>query len=282
MGFPDKVIDAHIHFSDIQSFRDAAVTAEVDYSYEGYLREREACGIAASVCMGLAETAASAFPDKSAPAAMTADLHPERPPNLHLCLGINPYSLTGDMIPHIKKMLPGIVGFKIYAGYYHFHIHDPVYDPIYRLAAAHNLPVAIHTGDTYSERGLLKYSHPLEADQLAFNWRDVTFILCHMGEPWIIDGCEMAYKNRNVCVDISGLLTGSPADFAHAEKQEIIRDGYKKGLVYLNNYKKVLFGTDWPLIPMKPYMEYCKKLIPDYAYGDVFYGNAVRVYGLMI
>jgi len=286
MGMPSKIIDAHMHFSDIQKFHNAAVTSGADYSFGGYMKERAECGVVASVCMGLAETTAAAFPDNAAPSPMIADLDANRPPNLFVCLGINPHLLDERNIPKIEQMLvgdgvldvPNIVGFKIYAGYYHYHIHDMIYAPVYKLAAKYNLPVAIHTGDTYSDKGLLKYAHPLEADQLALNWRDVNFVLCHMGDPWIMDACEVAYKNDNVCVDISGMLAGNAADIAAVEKREAAMQHYKQGAAYLNNYKKILFGTDWPLVPMAAYIEFCKKLVPESAYEDVFYNNALRVY----
>jgi len=285
MAMPEKIIDAHMHFSNIQKFHKAAETSGVDYSYNGYLKECAVNNVVASVCMGLAETTIAAFPDNAAPSPMIADLDPKRPPGLNLCLGINPHSLREEFIPQIERMVTGdngIIGFKIYAGYYHYHIHDKIYAPVYRLAAKYGLPVAIHTGDTYSDKGLLKYAHPLEADELALQWRDVNFILCHMGDPWIMDACEVAYKNKNVFVDISGLLACDATEIAAVQTRETVMQHYSQGITYLNNYKKVLYGTDWPLVPMKDYIEFCKKLMPESAYEDVFYNNAIRVYKLKV
>jgi len=276
-----KIIDAHMHFSNISAFHDAAKTSGVDYSAPGYLQEAAACGIVASVCMGLVETTPGGFPDSFAPADMTADLAEQRPVPIHVCLGINPHSINDDSIAQMEHTVAhgaGIVGFKIYAGYYHYNINDPIYTPVYRLAAKHGLNVAIHTGDTYSERGLLEYSHPLAADRLAVNNRDVNFILCHMGDPWIMDACEVTYKNHNVYVDISGLLTGDATLVAQVEQRAVVMHHYAQGITYLNNYKKVLFGTDWPLVPMAAYIEFCKKLVPQSAYEDVFYNNAARLF----
>jgi len=275
-----KIIDAHMHFSNVAAFYDAAGDSGVDYSVEGYLKEAAACGIVASVCMGLEETKPSAFPDHASPAAMTADLA-SNPPQIYTCLGINPHTINDDAIADMDKKITQnkhIVGFKIYAGYYHFLIHDPIYTPVYKLAAKHGLTVAIHTGDTYSERGLLEFSHPLAADRLAVSFRDVNFMLCHMGDPWIMDACEVAYKNRNVCVDISGLLAGDANLIAATEKREVVMQHYKQGVTYLNDFKKVLFGTDWPLVPMAEYIEFCKKLVPQEFYEDVFYNNATRLF----
>jgi len=275
-----KIFDAHMHFSNVQAFYGAADESKVDYSYDGYLKEREEAGIVGSICMGLTETQRFAFPDAKAQTPMVADLA-NRPPVFFTCLGINPYTLDDNAMARITQLVKGdngIVGFKIYAGYYHYHVYDAIYAPVYRLAAEHGLTVAIHTGDTYSEQGLLEYSHPLTADRVAVQFRDTKFLLCHMGDPWIMDACEVAYKNRNVFLDISGLLAGDAQLVRATEKREKVMHHYSQGLIYLNNYKKAVFGTDWPIIPMKAYVEFCKKIVPEHTYEDVFYNNAFEVY----
>jgi len=55
---------------------------------------------------------------------------------------------------------------------------------------------------------------------------------------------------------------------------------YTQGLSYLNNYQKVLFGTDWPLVPLGAYIAFCKKLVPPASYEDVFYNNAVKLFNI--
>ena len=217
---------------------------------------------------------------------LSSPLHTDCPPTMHVCMGINPYRLDDDSIAAFSRRLKTgtaesrIVGFKIFAGYYHVNINDPIYTPVYKLAAEHGLTVAIHTGDTYAETALLEYSHPLAADRLAVNFRDVNFMLCHMGDPWVMDACEVAYKNRNVYVDISGLQAGDAAHLAATEARPHVMHHYTTGLSYLNNYEKVLFGTDWPLVPLERYIEFCKKLVPPEAFEDVFYNNAAKLFRL--
>jgi len=292
-----KIIDAHTHFSNVQAFHGAADDSAVDYSYDGLVKEQAENEIIASVCMGLVESTPWAFPDKNAPAFMCANapnsktsapLHSDCPPNMYVCLGVNPHALDNESAATLKQMLKTdaaknrIIGFKIFAGYYHFNINDPIYTPVYKLADELGLTVAIHTGDTYSEVGLLEYSHPLAADRLAVNFRDVNFMLCHMGDPWVMDGCEVAYKNRNVYLDISGLQAGDAAHLAAVEARQLVMNHYIQGLTYLNAYEKVLFGTDWPLVPLGAYIEFCKKLVPPAVYEDVFYHNAVRLFELKL
>jgi len=52
----------------------------------------------------------------------------------------------------------------------------------------------------------------------------------------------------------------------------------KRGLVYADSYKKIIFGTDWPLVKIKPYVEFVKVLIPKEYHEDVFYNNAFKLF----
>lgn len=279
-----KIIDAHMHYSHIASFEDCALrTSSVDYSESGYSKESEVSGIVHSVCMGLSECKKAGFPDAGARTPMMADLTSRLPVGISLCPGINPHILAQQSLTDLENLIirGGLIsGIKIYAGYYHVSLSDPVYEPVYKLAEKYGLSVAIHTGDTYSNRGLLKYSHPLLIDELAVAHPDLRIVACHMGAPWVFDACEIAAKNRNVYVDLSGLLVGSAGYIDRMSASTLLVDRYRQALVYLDNYDKVLFGTDWPLAPMGAYIGFCKQLIPHDAYERVFYQNAINVYKL--
>jgi len=41
-----------------------------------------------------------------------------------------------------------------------------------------------------------------------------------------------------------------------------------------------MFGTDWPLVSIKPYVEAHKRAIPKEHWRAVFHDNAVRVFKL--
>ena len=277
-----KIIDAHIHFSRIAAFEDCAIrTSLVDYSERGYAVEAKDNEIVHSVCMGLGETAPAGFPDPGAITPMTADIADRLPSGMSLCLGINPHTLDESRLAGMEELIAQtriVAGFKIYAGYYHFHVTDSVYDPVYDLAERYDLATAIHTGDTYSGRGLLKYAHPLCLDELAVRRPALRIVACHMGVPWVFDACEVCAKNSNVYIDLSGMLVGSAGYIQKMAGNPLILDRYRQALSYLDDYDKVLFGTDWPLAPMGAYIDFCKQLIPQEFHGKVFYANAADVY----
>jgi len=255
----------------------------VDYSEKGYLDEASSCEVVKSVCMGLVETSSGGFPDPKAQTPMLADLESAMPPGMSLCIGINPHTLTVNSLAATEELIKNsknIVGMKIYAGYYHTDITDPIYAPVYDLAEKHDIALVIHTGETYSERGLLKYSHPLRVDDLAVARPGMRIVACHMGAPWVFDACEVAGKNPNVYIDISGILIGSSEYITKQADNPLLLNRYRQALTFMDDYDKVIYGTDWPLAPMGAYMDFCKRLIPAESHGKVFYENAVRVYKL--
>lgn len=268
-----KIIDAHIHFSNIKSFKQVSEKSKVDYTLEGFNTDFEDI---IAIGMGLTENK-GVFPDNTALNPMTLDLD-DNPDNLYTSLGYNP---NNDLnIEEFEKQITDkVVGLKIYAGYYHYHVHNDIYKPILDLARKHNLPVTIHSGDTFSQKGLLKYAHPLEVDELAVMNPDVNFIIAHFGDPWIMTAAEVASKNKNVYVDLSGLIVG---DFHQVERfrKDEFTDHIRRGLVYLDNYKKVLYGSDWPLVDTRSYIKFMKELIPREYHEDVFYNNAKKLFNL--
>ena len=275
-----KIIDAHIHLSNIQSFKETAqLLSKVDYSLDGVQAEMEAANIVLAIGMGVTETPKMGFPDYEANTPMGLDLGESLPKTIVYCPGINPYKLETAAIAELEREIQkdNVVGIKIYLGYYPFFAYDQVYDPVYELAEKYDLPVVFHTGDTYSERGLLKYSHPLAIDEVAVKYRNIRFMMAHFGDPWTLTGAEILYKNRNVYADLSGLVVGARKELEQAQ-EGIFLQHLRHALVYSNSYDKLLFGTDWPLAPFGPYIEFIQSLIPEMYHEDVFYNTALKVF----
>ncbi|MDF2682683.1 MAG: amidohydrolase [Brevibacillus sp.] len=276
-----KIIDAHMHLSRIEEFkRTAAEKSFVDYSVTGILQEYAENGVVLGIGMGLTETQQDGFPDAEAVTPMGLDLAEELPHQLVYCLGINPFKLDEAAVSRLEADLqkPTVVGLKIYLGYYPFYAYDSVYDPVYELAAKYQVPVVFHTGDTYSERGLLKYSHPLTLDEVAVKHRKVNFMMAHFGDPWVLDGAEVVYKNRNMFADLSGLMVGDAANCQRLKDSPLFFAHLRHAITYCDHYDKFLFGTDWPLAPVKPYIQFVQELIPAEHHEDVFYKTALKVF----
>ncbi|MCL2741345.1 MAG: amidohydrolase family protein [Oscillospiraceae bacterium] len=302
------IIDAHMHLSRVKAFSDfASEVSGVDYTEEGHRLEAASCGIIGSVCMGVSERVPGSFPDAAARSPMrtgpdaaalklshgSAGVNAPKPGEggprtdglpraMGVCLGINPHTLDEGALMAADMLCSdegaGVVGLKAYLGYYHVDAYDPVYAPAYDLAERHGLPVAFHTGETFAQGGLLEYSHPLRLDRLAVARPNLRIVICHVGVPWVFDACEVACKNRNVFVDLSGLLIGNAAYIDTMASKPLLSERYAQALTFLDDYGKVLFGTDWPLAPMGAYLRLCMGLVPPEARRRVFRDNALKVY----
>lgn len=191
---------------------------------------------------------------------------------------------VGDRID-VKRIERGLKSgqygcIKIYLGYTYRYAYAPQYKPIYRLAQKYDVPVVFHTGDTNSTRAKLKFADPLTIDEVAVDHPKVRFVIAHCGNPWIESAAEVAYKNPNVYLECSAMLTG---DLDQAPKEKV--DAYVVRPIawifgYLEDPKKMMFGTDWPLVSMKPYVNAYKRAIPKEHWKAVFHDNAVRVFKL--
>lgn len=170
-----------------------------------------------------------------------------------------------------------LVGLKIYPGYEPFYPHDEKMRAVYDLAAEFQVPVMIHSGDTYSAGGKVKFAHPLHIDEVAVDNRSVNFVICHMGNPWFHDTMELVYKNPNVYTDISGLVLGDFTDrfekYMSTKVQEFILFGVDSS--------NLLYGTDWPISSMRSYLDFVNDLkIPPKERKEILYSNAAKLFRL--
>ncbi|EQD72791.1 amidohydrolase 2, partial [mine drainage metagenome] len=175
--------------------------------------------------------------------------------------------------------VPDLAAIKLFPGYHPFYPHDPVLEPVYDYAAARGLPVMIHQGDTLARDGLLKYARPIEVDEVAVRHRDVRFVLCHLGNPWVEEAAELVYKNENVWADTSGLLPSprSPYFARAVARAQAVLQGF---LDTVGSAERILYGSDWPLESLADATALVAGL--DLSAADraaVLGGNARRLYG---
>lgn len=198
-------------------------------------------------------------------------------PNLHVVAGISWTTFSQADVDELRDLLQAraIKGLKLYPGYEPFYPGDPKLVPAYQLAEEFDVPVMIHTGDTYAPRAKVKYSHPLHVDDVAVDFPRVKFLICHLGNPWFRDCMEVVYKNENVYADISGLTLGEFTD----RFEEYMRQQLKEMILWGVNPDKLLYGTDWPLATMESYRQFMDELsMPDADKELMFHANAARLF----
>ena len=202
-------------------------------------------------------------------------------PQIGVVAGVSYYGYRSNDLAHLRILLRTgkIKGLKLYPGYEAFYVHDPRMRVVYELAGEFNVPVMIHTGDTFDPKGKVKYAHPLEVDEVAVDFREVTFVICHLGNPWVTDAMEVIYKNENVVGDISGLTLGRFEErFERYMLQQI-----NEVVAFAGDPSSLLYGTDWPICDMESYIRFVKQLeLSDEETSLILGRNTARIFHLEI
>ena len=169
-----------------------------------------------------------------------------------------------------------VKGLKLYPGYEPFYVHDPRMRVIYELAAEFSVPVMIHTGDTYDPRQGV-FRQWTAVDEVAVDFRDVTFVICHLGNPWITDAMEVIYKNPNVVGDISGFTLGQ---FEERFERFMLQQVHEV-VAFAGDPSKLLYGTDWPICDMGSYIRFVNNLQLEPEESElIFWRNTARLFNI--
>lgn len=166
-------------------------------------------------------------------------------------------------------------GFKFHPSLQAFWPSDRLAYPLYAAIEELGVPALFHTGQTGIGAGLrggggvrLKYSHPMELDDLAVDFPDLTIICAHPSVPWQDEALAVATHKPNVYIDLSGW---SPKYFP----PQLVRQANS----ILKH--KVLFGSDFPaLTPDRWLRDFAKLEIKEEVRPMILKENAIRVLGL--
>jgi hypothetical protein len=112
--------------------------------------------------------------------------------NLYVVAGISFLNYREKDLRELSDYLQdGLVkGLKLYPGYEPFYPSDSRCQVLYDLAMEYDVPVMIHTGETYTPKGRIRYSHPINIDDVAVDNPNLKIVICHMGTP----GFAIAWK----------------------------------------------------------------------------------------
>ncbi|MGB6031267.1 MAG: amidohydrolase family protein, partial [Bacteroidota bacterium] len=198
-------------------------------------------------------------------------------PHVSVVAGLSYLAFRREQLDELREFLQDghVRGLKLYPGYEPFYPNDQKLRGVYELAEEFDVPVMIHTGDTYSAKGKLKFSHPLNVDEVAVDFPGVNIIICHLGNPWFRDTMEVVYKNANVYTDISGLVLG---DFTDRFERYMSKQ-FQEMMIYGLEPDKVLFGTDWPISSMESYLRFMDELkVTPEEKRKILYKNAASLF----
>jgi len=265
-----KVVDSHMHINfGRDRSKELAQKIGLRYTPAGLLKDMEKNNVVRGLVMtvpGMPETARR-FVEK----------HPDR---FWLAGSADPKSLTDDALARLEAdMEAGVIrAVKLYVGYQHFYPDDEDCVPLYRLLLKYDMPVIFHTGDCVSTMARLKFSHPLNIDELAFRFPDLKIVMAHMGNPWLWDAAEVIYKNENVYADLSGLITGLDEEYKEEYRKRLLDQ--LESAIYYCGADHIMFGTDYCLASHADSLEFFSGLkIKKSDMEKFLYKNALKLYG---
>jgi predicted TIM-barrel fold metal-dependent hydrolase len=145
---------------------------------------------------------------------------------------------------------------------------DRLYYPLFAKCVELGVPFCTQAGHT----GPLMPSEPGRPvpylDQVALDFPELVVVAGHIGYPWTDEMIAVAWKHENVYIDTSAW---APRYYP------------PQLLQFMRSYgrKKVLFGTNFPQMPLERCVREAKALdLPDECFSDFMRENARRVFRL--
>lgn len=268
-----KIIDAHLHIFPSDKYTDALAESVGHRNSTEHLRQAYGeIGVVHGVIMGNH----SIDPDYH---SYPADL-------FHYCVGLDSSFSERQHTPApLEKIEANLqrencCGIKLYPGYNRVWLTDPIFRPVYDLAARYDKPVAVHMGLTAGPGASLKYCHPLALDEAAADHPQTQFVMCHFGNPFLEAAAAVVEKNPNVAADLSGLLDGRVDLTAYFQKQRGYVSLLQTWLTAIDRWDDIMYGTDWPIVNLSEYLQFMRTIVPEEYHEKVFFANANRIYGL--
>ena len=170
-------------------------------------------------------------------------------PNKFIGLGAvdlaNPMKAIQEVEMCVKDY--GFKGIRILPWLWNLPPNSNVYYPVYAKCIELDVPVCMQVGHT----GPMCPSDPGRPipylDQVALHFPDLKVVGGHIGYPWTDEMIALAWKYPNIYIDTSAYLPKFyPPQLLH----------------FMNSYgaDKVMFGTNWPMLPLDKCVEQAKEL----------------------
>ncbi len=162
----------------------------------------------------------------------------------------------------------GFIGIRIVQWYWNLPPTHRYYYPIFAECVKLDIPVCLQVGHT----GPLCPSEPGRPipyiDEAALDFPELKIVCGHIGYPWTQEMIAVATKHTNVFIETSAYIAKRfPAELVDYMKR--------------NGKKKVLFGTNYPMLTAERCLEDLDSLKLDKEVKSLFlYENARRIFKL--
>jgi predicted TIM-barrel fold metal-dependent hydrolase len=80
---------------------------------------------------------------------------------------------------------------------------DRRYYPLYEACVELDVPVSMHASANWTTCRPSDLGHPRHFDVVACDFPDLKLILSHAGYPWVLEACLLAWKHRNLYLELA-------------------------------------------------------------------------------
>jgi uncharacterized protein len=222
-----------------------------------------------------------------APNEYVAEVHRQYPDSTVPVMTANPRYEGAAVVENAEHAVRelGAKAIKIYPTYNHYRPDDrelcwPFYEKVQELG----VPLIVHQSWTTTVNAPMKYQLPIQIDDVARDFRELTIVLAHFGLPWVDETMCLVAKHDNVYVDLSF--------WTIVEMPLMILLQLLRCPGYGCTYDRILWGTDYPLTKPTDNLRLLREelpavaermqlpMIPADAMELILGGNAARIYGL--
>lgn len=168
----------------------------------------------------------------------------------------------------------GLKGINLQPVFFNVDPLDAKLYPLYATASELGLIISFHTGIHYSIQHPITKNNPIFIDQIATDFPDLKIIACHGGWPWVQEMVAVARRHSNVYIEFGGI---APKYIGRAGS------GWDPLFLLMNNLlsNQILFGTDWPVIPLERAVKEWKHMeLKDEVVEKLLYKNAQKLLGM--
>ena len=136
---------------------------------------------------------------------------------------------------------PGFVGIKIHPSFHGVGAEDKRYEPIWKFAADHDIPILAHTWSISDYNPVQRLSTPERFESFARKFPQVKLVLAHAGGRGTgrYEAIRMANEHANVYMDFAG---------------DIFCYNLIESLLENVPDEKILFGSDYPWIDPRAHL----------------------------
>lgn len=248
-NLPSGVTDVHVHLQRFEAGRSAAtglVRERVkDYSKvlelindpRKMLEHMDACGVSRSCLINYpAPEVLGLFPDGNEFVSKYVREDPRRLIGIGSVNPMHAKNPSAEVEDAVKRL--GIRALKVhpphqlFASNAYIDGHLPALGDIYRTCERNRVPVMVHTGTSVFPGARSRFGNPMDLDDVAQDFPELTIIMAHGGRPlWCDEAFYILRRHSNVYLDISGIPPKRLLEWFPRLSE--IQD-------------KVLFGSDWP------------------------------------